>query len=212
MDDLLAEFEHPKERSPEDKARRRRLAATVGIVGLSLVALGSLSTGALFTDQTDVTSADVVTGSVDITTNPNATIDFSATNMAPGDSAYAKLQVVNSGSLALRYSGTGGATGALGAQLRIGVYLLPTSGTACNAGTVASGSVLAAAAALGAGPTNLFGSSATGQDSGDQVLAAGNRDGLCVVATLPLSTGNGFQNTTTTVNVHFDAEQTANNP
>ena len=212
MDDLLAEFEHPKERSPEDKARRRRLAATVGIVGLSLVALGSLTTGALFTDQTDVTSANVVTGSVDITTNPNATIDFSATNMAPGDSAYAKLQVVNSGSLQLRYSGTGGATAALGGQLRIGVYMLASAATACNAGTVGAATLLSAPAALGAGPTDLFGSSATGADPGDQVLAAGNQDGLCVVATLPITTGNGFQNTTTTVNLHFDAEQTANNP
>ena len=33
-----------------------------------------------------------------------------------------------------------------------------------------------------------------------------------MVATLPTGTGNAFQNTTTTLSFHFDAEQTANNP
>ena len=35
MDDLLAEFEQPKERTQEAKERRRRLVATAAIVGLT---------------------------------------------------------------------------------------------------------------------------------------------------------------------------------
>jgi hypothetical protein len=212
MDDLLAEFEQPKERTQGAKERRRRLVATAGIVGLSVIALGSLSTGAFFTDQTSVDSADITTGSVKINTNPNATLDFAATNMAPGDSAYKRLQVLNNGSLAMRYSADGSATAALGGQLEVTVYMLPTAGTACTAGTVSGLTPLFDPAPLGAGPTQLFGDPATGQDSGDQVLSAGAQDGLCVVATLPTGTGNAFQNTTTTLSFHFDAEQTANNP
>ena len=37
-------------------------------------------------------------------------------------------------------------------------------------------------------------------------------DDLCVVADLPLATGNAYQNSTTTVTFQFDAEQTKNNP
>jgi hypothetical protein len=212
MDDLLAEFELPKERTQGAKERRRRLVATAGIVGLSVIALGSLSTGAFFTDQTSVDSADITTGSVDINTNPNASLDFAATNMAPGDSAYKRLLVLNDGSLALRYSADGSAAAALGGQLEVTVYMLPTPATACTAGSVASLTPLFPANALGAGPTQLFGDPTPGGDPGDQVLSAGAQDGLCVVATLPTGTGNAFQNTTTTLSFHFDAEQTANNP
>ena len=212
MDDLLAEFELPKERTPGAKERRRRLVATAGIVGLSVIALGSLSTGAFFTDQTSVDSADITTGSVKINTNPNATLDFAATNMAPGDSAYKKLQVLNNGSLALRYSADGSATAALGGQLEVTVYMLPTAATACTPASVASLTPLFNAAPLGTGTTQLFGDPTPGADTGDQVLSAGGQDGLCVVAELPTGTGNAFQNTTTTLSFHFDAEQTANNP
>jgi hypothetical protein len=212
MDDLLAEFEQPKEPTRAAKERRRRLYATVGIVGLSVVALGSLTTGAVFTDRAQVDSADIVTGSVDINTTPTTTLDFAATNMAPGDSAYAKLRILNSGSLALRYSGTGSATATLGDQLEIAVYPLPSSASTCDAAAVSSVTPLFAAAALGAGPTQLFGNPAAGAQAGDQTLSAGAQDGLCVVATLPLSTSDAFQNTTTVVSFQFDAEQTANNP
>src|SRR6478609_538586 len=203
MDDLLAEFELPKERTPGAKERRRRLVATAGIVGLSVIALGSLSTGAFFTDQTSVDSADITTGSVEINTNPNASLDFAATDMAPGDSAYKRLLVLNDGSLALRYSADGSATAALGGQLEVTVYMLPTPATACTAGSVASLTPLFPANPLGTGPTQLFGDPTPGGDTGDQVLSAGAQDGLCVVATLPPATGNAFQNTTTTLSFHF---------
>ncbi|HTY73097.1 MAG TPA: TasA family protein [Actinomycetes bacterium] len=212
MDDLLSEFEQPKERSQESKDRRRRLLATAGIVGLSIVALGSLSTGALFTDQAQIDSDTVVTGSVDINTNPTTSLDFGATNMAPGDSAYAKLIVQNDGSLQLRYSSTGKATNALGGQLDVSVYLLPSSASTCDAASVATATQLFAPAPLGTSFVSMFGDSAVGQQPGDQVLAAGAKDGLCYVATLPLSTDNTFQSTSTTLTLHFDAEQTANNP
>ena len=50
-----------------------------------------------------------------------------------------------------------------------------------------------------------------GAQAGDRPLAGGTNESLCFKATLPLATGNTFQNTTTNVTFTFDAEQTANN-
>ena len=58
----------------------------------------------------------------------------------------------------------------------------------------------------------MFGNPAQGNQAGDRSLAAAANEQLCFVATLPLATGNAFQNATTTVSFTFDAEQTKNNP
>ena len=120
MDDLLAEFERPRQETPEDKERRRRLYSAIGIAGLSLVALGSLTTNALFTDTETTDSAAFVTGTIDLVTTPGglATVDFNAGNMAPGDTVYGPLEVRNAGSLRLRYSASADATNTDGKDLR----------------------------------------------------------------------------------------------
>ena len=120
MDDLLAEFERPRQETPEDKERRRRLYSAIGIAGLSLVALGSLTTNALFTDTETTDSAAFVTGTIDLVATPAgaATVDFNAGNMAPGDTVYGPLEVRNAGSLRLRYSASADATNPDGNGLR----------------------------------------------------------------------------------------------
>jgi 3-oxoacyl-(acyl-carrier-protein) synthase len=52
----------------------------------------------------------------------------------------------------------------------------------------------------------------TEANAGDRALAGLANETLCFKATLPLSTNNTFQNTSTSVTFTFDAEQTANNP
>jgi hypothetical protein len=47
--------------------------------------------------------------------------------------------------------------------------------------------------------------------AGDRALAGGTSENLCFRATLPLTTGNTFQNASTSVTFTFAAEQTANN-
>lgn len=108
MDDLLNELE-PQGPAPEERERRRRLIAAVGIAGLSLLTVGTLSSGAWFSDTETVNTGQIVTGSV-ILANQPSTVPFKVTNMAPGDTEYGSVTVKNTGSLQLRYSVTANTT------------------------------------------------------------------------------------------------------
>jgi predicted ribosomally synthesized peptide with SipW-like signal peptide len=211
MDDLLAEFERPRQVSPEDRERRRRLFAAFGIAGLSLVAIGSLTTNALFTDQESV-SAGFTTGTIDLAAGP-ATVDFNADNMAPGDEVFGSINVENQGTLQLRYAATATATDADGKDLRGQLDFTVFSDVTpaqCNAGNVGGGTQLGTSGPINAG-RGMFGDPSVGAQGGDRVLNAAADEDLCVRATLPLGTGNAFQDATTDVTFVFQAEQTKNN-
>lgn len=179
--------------------RRHRLAT---LLGLALIS-GSLGAGALslaiFTDSQAVTGNAFATGTVDISTTP-ATALFNVSNMMPGDSDSQTIQVNNAGSGALRYAiSTSVVSGpTLAAQIQLDVY----AGATCTGTALYTGALNAAA----------VGSSTQGPDTGDRTLAGLANETLCFKATLPLSTGNSFKNTSTDVTFTFDAEQTANNP
>ncbi len=212
MDDYLRELEGaPKD--PEERRRRRRLLAAIAVAGLSLVTLGSLTTGALFTDSEDLGANSFTTGTLVLGLNPTTAL-FSVANMAPGDTVSKPLTVSNTGTLGLRYAVTGTATDpdgkALRGQLDFTVYD-SVSAASCTAGNVAGGNVLFGPATLGASSA-VFGNPAQGAQAGDRALAAAANEQLCFVASLPLATDNTFQGATTTVSFTFDAEQTKNNP
>ena len=85
--------------------------------------------------------------------------------------------------------------------------------TCTTAGFAATGTSLYGAAALGSTTgTKVLGDAAQGAQAGDRTLAAGASEVLCAQVTLPTSTGNTFQNLTTTATLKFDGEQTTNNP
>ena len=90
MDDLLNELE-PQGPAPEERERRRRLIAAVGIAGLSLLTVGTLSSGAWFSDTETVTAGQIVTGSVILANQTATTVQFAVTNMAPGDTKYGSV-------------------------------------------------------------------------------------------------------------------------
>jgi hypothetical protein len=190
MDQAAPKHLHPR--------RRRRIAALLALA----VASGSLGAGALslaiFTDSQAVTGNAFSTGTIDISTTP-ATALFNVTAMMPGDSSTATIQVDNAGTGALRYAiSTAVVSGApLAAQLQLEIF----AGATCSGTALYSGALDAAA----------VGSSAQGAQAGDRPLAGGSNETLCFKATLPLATGNSFQNTSTNVTFTFDAEQTANN-
>lgn len=170
-----------------------------------LMAGGIASTLALFTDSETVDGNAFSTGSIDLTLAP-VTAVLTASALMPGDSVNGTLVVTNSGTAQLRYAMSTVASNldglGLAGQLSLTIREL---GTSC---AVFDGTV------VHAGPlgTAAFGSPAAGAQAGDRTLAAGVSETLCLRATLPLLTGNAFQNAATTATFTFDAEQTANNP
>jgi spore coat-associated protein N len=188
----------------------KKLALTLVVLGL-LVGLLTVSALALFTDSTSVPANTFSTGTVDINTSPtSALVTFS--NMAPGDQVTAPITVSNAGTLQLRYAVTSVSTeNTLAAQLDMTIKSNVT--TCTTAGFGGSGTVLYGPGDLGSvAGVNVIGDPAQGNQSGDRTLNASANEILCFNVTLPLSTGNTFQNLTTTATFTFQAEQTANNP
>jgi spore coat-associated protein N len=212
MDDYLREFEGSSAPDPGERRSRRRLLAAIGIAGLSLVTVGTLTTGAIFTDSEDLNANSFTTGTLVLGLNP-VTALFAVNNMAPGDTVSKPLTVSDAGTLGLRYAVTAAATNADAKNLRDQLDFTVFSGVSaanCTAGTTAGGTVLFGPAAIGSA-AGIFGNPTQGAQAGDRPLGAGSGESLCFVADLPLSTDNTFQAASTTVTFTFAAEQTKNN-
>ncbi len=214
MDELLDEMESFRRPAPADRERRRRLFATVGIVGLACVGIGQLTTGALFADSANA-SVSTASGNVAIQANGFATATLApAANMAPGDTVYRSVNITNTGSLDLRYAITGltsAETKNLSTVLRYTVFS-GVSNAQCAVGTVGGGTALVSNLAIGTSSSPVVGSNVTGSDPGDRVLAAAApADALCVAIDLPTATTSTFASASATVQLTFDAEQTKNN-
>lgn len=189
---------------------KRKLAATVVVLAL-LVSVLTVGVLAVFTDTQSVASNTFSTGTIDISTSPTtALISFS--NMLPGDQVTAPITVSNDGSDTLRYAVTSTTTeNVLAAQLDL---TIKTGVTTCtNAGFGTDGTAIYGAADLGSTTgVNVIGNPTQGAQAGDRPLATSGSEVLCFNAVLPLSTGNAYQNLTTTATFAFQAEQTRNNP
>lgn len=186
--------------------RRRHLTPPlpIGLLLLLLASLASLGAGisslAIWTDS-GTTSGSFTTGTVDLSVSP-ATV-LTVTGLAPGQSGSAALTVTNSGTLAVRYAMTGSSTNADSKSLRDQLELTVSTG-ACPGSTALFGPGALADAA--------FGDPTQGDDTGDRTLAAAASETLCFAWSLPASTGDSFQGSTTTATFTFAAEQTVANP
>ena len=179
-------------------------------VGLIVGAPWAL-TNALFSDSDANASNVFTTGTVDISTTPASGI-VTYSNMAPGDVVTDDVTVANDGSLAYRYAISSTATNAdskaLKDQLVLAIRTVDADATdPCDAfdGTSLYSGDLDDTAGV------LVGSNAVGSQAGDRTLAAGASEILCFRVSLPGSTGNAYQDATTTATFTFDAEQTTNN-
>jgi spore coat-associated protein N len=195
----------------KQRSTTRKLAATV-VVLLAFAALVSVGTLALFTDSQVVGGNTFTTGTVDISTAPtSALVTFS--NMAPGDTVTDDIVVTNGGSLALRYAISSSATNAdskgLKDQLVLTVNTIDKTLPATPCDDFDGDQLYTGDLDSTAG--KLVGDNTTGAQAGDRNLAASRNETLCFRVNLPTSTGNAFQNATTTATFTFDAEQTANN-
>jgi predicted ribosomally synthesized peptide with SipW-like signal peptide len=201
------------ERSQRRSSRVRLIAFSALVLGIAAIGTG-LTSLALFTDQKDVTSGGFQTGTIKLGVSPASAI-FTVPNMMPGDVYAVSVNVANVGS----------------SQLRYGITSLNPTGTGPNACTVsctsglhtvidmAIGQMTPAACATWNGATlpTPMGSGKLNAVSVPQSyvlnpLPAANNADLCFRASLPLGTGNGYQNQTASTTFRFDAEQTANNP
>jgi hypothetical protein len=136
----------------------------------------------------------------------------SFSGMAPGDKDTAPITISNDGSLQLRYAVTSTTTeDTLAAQLNL---IIKENVTNCtNAGFDTDGSLVSGPMALGSTTgDNIIGDPAQGADAGDRSLSASNSETLCVQVSLPSSSGNAYQNLTTTATFDFQAEQVSSNP
>lgn len=183
---------------------------------LAVSTLAIAVTGAIFTDTDTRGSNTLSTGTVDISSGATTAI-VSLANMAPGDSTGPQaVTVSNAGSLELRYALTSAATDidgkGLAGQLDLSVWLesAESAGTAGTCETPTS--PLYNAGVLGTtGGSNIVGDPTQGGQAGDRTLAAAASELLCFQVDLPSTTGNAFQDATTTATFNFEAEQTANN-
>ena len=181
--------------------------------GLVLTAAGGAlavtATGALFTDSAGVSANSFTTGTLDVSASPSSAV-FNVSSLAPGDVEYAPLTISNDGSLEMRYALSSVTTeNSLAAQLDLTVN---TGVSTCDASGFNSGTTVYTTGDLGSTTgVNLIGDPTTGADTGDRTLAASTNEALCFKVSLPLSTGNSFQGTTTSATLTAAAEQTANN-
>ena len=198
----------------------KKLTVVAVLVALVGVAANS-GTLAVFTDAAPSNNNTFTTGTLDLKLSDNNETDLDSvstsvtfTAMAPGDTVTDRIVPKNTGSLALRYAISSSATNADAKGLKDQLVLtiktidVTTPGIPCDNfdGTQ-----------LYTGDTDstagkLVGDNTQGAQANDRTLAAAASETLCFRVNLPLSTGNTFQNATTTVTFTFDAEQTSSNP
>jgi hypothetical protein len=137
--------------------------------------------------------------------------------MMPGDSVTGAVELRNDGDGELRYSVTTSTSDGANDLAALSTVLAVTVRTAdAGAGDDdpcddRSGLVVREGAPLdGAG--RLVGDATPGDDRGDRTLAGGAGETLCFTVELPLTAGNEFQGTSSTVSFGFTSEATANNP
>ncbi len=196
----------------EERKPRRHAALSLLLVAISLLGLTAVTTGALFTDTASASGNTFVTGTVTIGTTPTS-LPLTMTAMAPGDKTTGAVTVANSGTLQERYSMSiktdDSASDLLAAQL---VMTVKSGVTTCtNAGFAGTGTQIYSGLLANSTGVNIIGDPAQGQQTGDRVLNAGANESLCMQVSLPLGTGNAYQNKTANATMTFNAEQTANN-
>ena len=183
----------------------RRLTSLALIAAAIVAAGGSAASLAMFTDTDALGANAFTTGTISLGLSPTSAL-LTSSALMPGDNLNGTLVVSNSGTAQLRYAMSSSSTNAdakgLAAQMTLVVKTLGTSCAAFDGTTLYTGALSAAA----------IGSNAAGAQAGDRSLAGAATETLCFRASLPLASGNAFQNAATTTTFTFDSEQTANNP
>lgn len=196
---------------------KKLIALGLTTVTAGSIALGTMFSGALFTDQ-ETDSSTFTTGTIVLDATKIAALDLTSSTMMPGDTKTSSVAIENDGTAQLRYAVSQTSTNADTKALRDSLLLvIKTEDTGAGAfGTDgdycddSNGTTVRASAAIGASG-NLVGNPAQGSHSGDRTLNAGASEVLCFYVSLDISAPNSSQGAATTTTFTFDAEQTANN-
>lgn len=203
--DLLSEIERPDPADEEKRERRFRLVASVGIVGLSLVGVTTLATGALFTDQ-DTLPGAITAGTVRLDATAPVAITSPVSGLAPGDTLTRSITVTNTGSLGQVYGAETAGTGTLAPALTMQWSWLAAT-DACDSTTLLANSAgvnsvqaVAASRTLAAGDSEQLCFRVTFTDTGLPApsLVAADQDG-----------DNVYQGATADLTFTFTAQQRA---
>ena len=217
MDDLIEEMVNPAP-AQADKARRRRLWATVTIVGLAALGVTSLTTSALFTDQEKANDA-ITTGRVNLAVGELA-FTVPVDNMLPGASVVAPVTVANDGSLRYQYAisyradDRAGDTADLSSALRVSIYATSTctlSSTSTAADRIGQ-SGTPGTFGLATSDTPIVGTPGVDEATGNRFLNATASEDLCVRIDFDETADNSYQDTSTTLELTFDARQITFDP
>ncbi len=199
-------------------AHRKLIAIGLTAVAAGSLAIGTMFTGAIFTDQ-QTDNSTFTTGTIALDAAKIAAMDLTTSGMMPGDTSTSSVTVQNDGSAQLRYAVSQSSTNTDSKNLRTALNVVvktadtgggtdfASDGNYCDDAT---GTTLHASAALGA-TGNLVGDPTQGAQAGDRTLAGSASEVLCFYVSLPLSTSNTYQGASTVTTFTFDAEQTANN-
>lgn len=198
---------------PAPQKAKYRLTAKLAVPALvavvSLAGLSGLASSAVFGSGANPAAGSFSSGSVDLSVTP-ATAAVTMATMAPGDTAYGTIAVNNSGTLQNRYSATTTISGTGAAVL--GPALVATVKAGVTACTAAGFAATGTAVYSGALDVLAIGNPASGQQTGDRLLAAAASETLCVSVNLPLNAANTAQSQSITTTFNFVAEQVKNNP
>lgn len=168
------------------------VAALVGPVALIV---GTERGQAAFGDSESIGVNRLSSATVEVEIGPSSVV-ISGENLAPGDRAVGSIEILNTGTLPLRYAITSDMSAdPLSAWLVWDIWKGSSRGTCDNAPTsietLADGLAFRPAGGI---DTPVVGDVAVGLDPGDRILEPGAAETLCVAVVLDLQAPDSVQN------------------
>jgi len=173
----------------------------------ALLLIGALSgfvkggTYAMYTSKPTSANNTFTSGTVTLSAGLAPTNTLTMTNLVPGDSFVAQLDVKNNGTLPLYYALTTGTTGS--ASLASALQLTIRTKTANPCASV-DGTVLSGPGALSSG---ALGNVLQGFHAGDRSVAPAGTDSLCFAVAFPAGSASSLAGTTTIATFTFSGQE-----
>ncbi len=191
----------------EHSAPRRRTGRIRALLALGVVlGLGSVTTGAYWTDDATITGITISSGKLDLKVdgldNVTGYTSLNISSMVPGQSVAAVLTVSNAGSVPFTYTATSSATNPDTKNLAGALTMKVTGATSV---TGASPTATCGGATLPGTGSTLNGDLLTTQ----RTIAPGSNEKLCLQVTLPTAATSSVQDATTAVSLQLTAVQVA---